>query len=56
MESLAKLIEDASTLALVGVEETGVQVGFVVDLSSTFVLVHKIQIHQVILNLIRNAH
>jgi two-component system sensor kinase FixL len=55
VESVAKLIEEASALALVGVKETGVRVGFAVDPQATFVLVDKVQIHQVILNLMRNA-
>jgi len=54
-ESMAKLIEDASALALVGVKETGVRVGFALDPRPTFVLADKVQIHQVILNLMRNA-
>ncbi len=55
VESLAKLIEEASALALVGVKETGVRVNFAFDPRVAFVLVDKIQIQQVILNLMRNA-
>ncbi|MDR3533874.1 MAG: PAS domain S-box protein [Rhodopila sp.] len=55
VESLVKLIEEASALALVGVKETGVRVGFDFDRRVSFVLVDKIQIQQVILNLMRNA-
>lgn len=55
VESLAKLIEEASALALVGVKETGVRVAFDFDPRAGFVLVDKIQIQQVVLNLIRNA-
>ena len=54
-ENLAKLIEEASALALVGAKETGVRVNFAFDPRVTFVLVDKIQIQQVILNLVRNA-
>jgi two-component system sensor kinase FixL len=54
-ESLAKLIEDACALALVGVKETGVEVRFAIDPRPVFVLVDKVQIHQVLLNLVRNA-
>jgi two-component system sensor kinase FixL len=54
-ENLVKLIEEASALALVGIRETGVRVSFAFDPQTTFVLVDKIQIQQVILNLIRNA-
>ncbi len=55
VESLAKLIEEASALALVGIKETGVRVSFRLDRRATFVLVDKIQIQQVMLNLMRNA-
>ena len=55
VESLAKLIEEASALALVGIKETGVRVNFAFDPRVAFVLVDKIQIQQVILNLMRNA-
>ncbi|ACK50771.1 PAS/PAC sensor signal transduction histidine kinase [Methylocella silvestris BL2] len=55
VESLPKLIEEASALALVGIKETGVRVGFAFDPRVAFVLVDKIQIEQVILNLMRNA-
>jgi two-component system sensor kinase FixL len=55
IESLAKLIEEASALALIGIKESGVRVGFALDPRMTFVLVDKVQIQQVLLNLIRNA-
>ncbi len=55
VESLAKLIEEASALALVGVKEAGIRVTFAFDPRVSFVLADKIQIQQVILNLIRNA-
>jgi two-component system sensor kinase FixL len=55
VESLAKLIEEASALALVGIKETGVRVSFRLDRRAAFVLVDKIQIQQVMLNLMRNA-
>jgi two-component system sensor kinase FixL len=55
VESLPKLIEEASALALVGVKEAGVRVTFAFDPQAGFVLADKIQIQQVILNLIRNA-
>ena len=54
-EPLAPLIEEASALALVGVKEAGVRVGFAFDPSVRFVLADKIQVQQVILNLMRNA-
>jgi two-component system, LuxR family, sensor kinase FixL len=55
VENLAKLIEEASALALVGIKETGVRVGFAFDERVSFVLADKIQVQQVILNLMRNA-
>ena len=55
VENLVKLIEEASALALVGVKETGVRVTFAFDPRVSFVLADKIQIQQVILNLMRNA-
>lgn len=55
VEDLAKLIEEASALALVGVKEFGVRVTFALDPRAERVFVDKIQIQQVLLNLIRNA-
>ena len=54
-EDLRKLIEEASALALVGIKETGARARFVFDPKACFVLVDKVQIQQVILNLMRNA-
>ena len=54
-ENLQKLIEEASALALVGIRETGVHVSFAFDPGVEMVLVDKVQIQQVILNLMRNA-
>jgi two-component system, LuxR family, sensor kinase FixL len=54
-EDLRKLIEEASALALVGVKQTGTQVSFDFDVATGTVLVDKIQIQQVLLNLMRNA-
>jgi two-component system sensor kinase FixL len=55
VENLAKLIEEASALALVGAKEAGVRVGFQFDPRAEFVLADKIQVQQVLLNLMRNA-
>ncbi|MGH7118095.1 MAG: PAS domain S-box protein [Acetobacteraceae bacterium] len=55
LENLAKLIEEASALALVGVKEAGVRVSFQLDPQAEAVFADKIQIQQVLLNLIRNA-
>ena len=55
IESLPKLIEEASALALVGAKEHGVRVRFDLDPNVDLVLADKVQIQQVVLNLIRNA-
>jgi two-component system sensor kinase FixL len=55
IENLTKLVEDASALALVGAKETGARVVFRLDPSAQLVLADKVQIQQVLLNLIRNA-
>jgi two-component system sensor kinase FixL len=55
IENLPKLIEEASALALVGAKEKGVRVVFHLDRSAQLVLADRIQIQQVLLNLIRNA-
>lgn len=55
IENLPKLLEEASALALVGAKEKGVRVTFDLDPVAATVLVDRIQIQQVVLNLIRNA-
>ena len=55
VENLPKLIEDASTLALVGARENGIAVSFRLDPEADLVLADRIQIQQVLVNLIRNA-
>lgn len=55
VESLSKLIEEASALALVGGRQHGVRISMEFDRSVDHVLVDKVQIQQVVLNLIRNA-
>lgn len=54
-EDISKLIEEASALALVGARETGTHVSYDFHPAVGMVLVDKIQIQQVILNLMRNA-
>ncbi len=54
-ENLSKLIEEASALALVGAKEEGVKTLFHYASHTDMVLVEKVQIQQVLLNLIRNA-
>jgi two-component system, LuxR family, sensor kinase FixL len=55
VESLPRLIEEASALALVGVKHEGVRVKFDFSSGVELVLADKIQVQQVILNLMRNA-
>jgi two-component system sensor kinase FixL len=54
-ESVNKLVEEASALALVGARERGVHVRFAISPAVGLVLVDRVQIEQVILNLVRNA-
>jgi len=55
VENLARLIEDSSTLALVGTGENAIAVSFRLDPRAEQVLVDRVQIQQVLVNLIRNA-
>jgi two-component system, LuxR family, sensor kinase FixL len=55
VESISKLVEEASALALVGARELGIRVRYQFDRRSDLVLADKVQIQQVLLNLIRNA-
>lgn len=55
VENLPALIDEASKLALIGAREKGVDVSFDLDPAATPVLVDRIQIQQVMINLIRNA-
>ncbi|MDR3538546.1 MAG: PAS domain S-box protein [Acetobacteraceae bacterium] len=54
-EAIGKLIEEASALALVGAKERGVTVRMGTDTALPPVMVDRVQIQQVLLNLIRNA-
>jgi two-component system sensor kinase FixL len=54
-ESVTKLIEEASALALVGAKETGIKVLIHIDPDLPTTQVDRVQIQQVLLNLIRNA-
>jgi two-component system sensor kinase FixL len=54
-EPIATLIEEASALALVGVKERGIKVLIRLDRDLPEALVDRVQIQQVLLNLIRNA-
>jgi two-component system sensor kinase FixL len=55
VEDVKKLVEEASALALVGAKDKGVRVRFEFDPRADFVLADKVQIQQVLLNLMRNA-
>jgi two-component system sensor kinase FixL len=55
VESISKLIEEASALALVGAGEHSIRVRFELDPEIDLVLADKVQIQQVLLNLMRNA-
>jgi two-component system sensor kinase FixL len=55
VESIKKLVEEASALALVGAKDQGVRVMFKLDPAADLVLADKVQIQQVMLNLMRNA-
>ncbi|MFC7054250.1 PAS domain S-box protein [Hansschlegelia quercus] len=55
IEELPRLIEEASALALVGARERGVRVSFRFKPAANLVLADRIQIQQVLLNLMRNA-
>jgi len=55
VEDLPKLAEEAAALAMVGARETDVRISFDFDARAPQVLADKVQIQQVLLNLIRNA-
>lgn len=55
IESVAKIAEEASALALVGAKDQGVRTQFHFDRGKDMVLADKVQVQQVLLNLIRNA-
>ncbi|WP_188583268.1 two-component system sensor histidine kinase FixL [Azorhizobium oxalatiphilum] len=55
LESISKLVEEASALALVGAKEHGIQVRYQFDTTCDLVLADKVQVQQVLLNLMRNA-
>lgn len=55
IEDLPDLVDDASKLALIGARERGVRSFFNFDPAATPVLVDRVQIQQVLVNLMRNA-
>jgi two-component system, LuxR family, sensor kinase FixL len=55
IESISKLIEESSALALLGVREMEVRVTMQFDPNADAVLADRVQIQQVLINLLRNA-
>lgn len=55
VERVSKLVEESSALALVGTRELGINVALRVGPEADLVLADRVQIQQVLLNLIRNA-
>ena len=55
VESLQRLINEANALALVGSREHGIDVQLSLDPAADLVFVDRIQVQQVLVNLIRNA-
>jgi two-component system sensor kinase FixL len=55
VETLSKLIEEASALGLAGAREQNVQLRFSLDPDADLVLADRVQIQQVLVNLFRNA-
>jgi two-component system sensor kinase FixL len=54
-EALNKVVEEATALALVGAKQFGVRTDFSLDPAVPPVFIDKIQVQQVVLNLVRNA-
>ena len=55
VESLTRLLEEAGALAMIGAGDRGIRLSFRIDPAVDKVLADKVQIQQVVLNLIRNA-
>jgi two-component system sensor kinase FixL len=55
VENVKKLVEEASALGLVGAKDQAIRVRFDFDPSVELVLADKIQIQQILLNLMRNS-
>lgn len=55
IESLPRLLEEAGALAMIGASDKGIRLSFRIDPTLDKVLADKVQIQQVVLNLIRNA-
>jgi two-component system sensor kinase FixL len=55
IENLPKLLEEAGALAMIGAKERGVRLRYLLHPKVELVLADKVQIQQVVLNLMRNA-
>jgi two-component system sensor kinase FixL len=55
VENVRKLIDEASAIALVGAKERGIILRYELDPAADLVLADRVQIQQVLLNLMRNA-
>ncbi|HVY84664.1 MAG TPA: PAS domain S-box protein [Caulobacterales bacterium] len=55
VEPLPRLVQEACALAMVGAKEAGVRVQYKLDARADNVVVDRVQIQQVIINLVRNA-
>jgi two-component system sensor kinase FixL len=55
IENLPKLLEEAGALAMIGAKERSVRVRFDLDPRADLVLADKVQVQQIVLNLMRNA-
>lgn len=55
IENLPQLLEEAGALAMIGAKERGVRLRFNLDHKLDLVLADKVQVQQVVLNLMRNA-
>ncbi|MGZ3272528.1 MAG: PAS domain S-box protein [Caulobacteraceae bacterium] len=55
IESLSKLVEEASALALLGAKDADIRVAIRLDPKHDMILADRVQIQQVLLNLIRNS-
>lgn len=55
LEALPQLMEEAAALAMVGAKENSVRLRFAIDPTVNQVMADKVQVQQVLLNLMRNA-
>jgi two-component system sensor kinase FixL len=54
-EPVSKIVEEATALALVGAKERGVEIALQLDHTADLVRADRVQIQQVVVNLVRNA-